>query len=82
MRGKIPQFSYNVEEDLDVKLRDVESKSKMDTYADAKVNATKFNIYECDLVLLHQEKRENPSPLFETTCTILGGREEGDHYHG
>jgi len=36
MRGKIPQFSYNVEEDLDVKLRDVESKSKMDTYADAK----------------------------------------------
>ena len=32
MRGKIPQFSYNVEEDLDVTLRDVESKSKMDTY--------------------------------------------------
>ena len=34
MRGKIPQFSYNVEEDFDVRLRDVEPKSKMETYGE------------------------------------------------
>ena len=63
MRGKIPQFSYNVEEDLDVRLTDVEPKW-METYADTKANATKYNIQECDLVLLRQEKME------KAQCTI------------
>ena len=67
MRGKIPQFSYNVEEDLGVGQRDVEAKSKMKTCADTKVNAKKYNIQEGDLVLWRQEKRDNLSPPFETT---------------
>ena len=67
MRGKISPFSYNVEDDLDVRQRDVEAKSKMKSYADTKANAKKSNIHEGDLVLLHQEKRDKLSSPFETT---------------
>ena len=50
MRSKIPQFIYNVEEDMGVRQRDVKAKSKMKTCADTKVNVKKSNIQKSHIL--------------------------------
>ena len=65
MRGKIPQFSFSSEEDLEVRQKDALAKKKMKMYADKRANAKPSPIREGDTVLLRQEKKNKLSIPFE-----------------
>ena len=65
MRGKIPQFSFSSEEDLEVLQKDALAKKKMKMYADKRANAKPSPIREGDTVLLRQEKKNKLSTPFE-----------------
>ena len=65
MRGKIPQFNFNSQEDPEMRQKDAEAKGKMKTYADKRANAKSPLIQKGDMVLLRQEKKNKLSTPFE-----------------